>query len=380
MEHVKIPTSSSPRAHLLARLSWRGELIRLRTAVIYLHGFPDMAVLPPAAAAVAADGWASRFPRKMCAALLEGIPGCLFVAFNAAGVPGSDAEVSFEQKTLSRELADAVDVVRFVRQRYLGGGSDPWESGMALSSRAAARPPLREAVAAGARAGARARAAATTAEPRAGREGDRRQFLRSCVAAGINAASAASRPAPSAPVAPIHVLGLSTGAIIASLLRGSGCDRCLGIIAVAGLLDLRLGLEIDFDAEQIAQAKSQGWCSKDFWLPVAAAAAAAGGGVAFCKTGLRLGAQYLEEYTNGRLDIGAAVRASGGPRPKLLVIHGTKDRSVPVAHGQALFDAAAEPKELLLINGGTHLLTNTKRFKKAARAVVAFVQSSLLAS
>lgn len=41
------------------------------------------------------------------------------------------------------------------------------------------------------------------------------------------------------------------------------------------------------------------------------------------------------------------------PRP-LFVIHGTEDRIVPVWFGQALYDRAPEPKELLLIEGGGH--------------------------
>ena len=79
----------------------------------------------------------------------------------------------------------------------------------------------------------------------------------------------------------------------------------------------------------------------------------------------------------GRLDILAAVSAPAAPVPRLLVIHGTKDRSVPLAHGEALFEAAAEPKEIVVVKGGTHLLNSSKRFRKAANAIVALVQSAL---
>jgi fermentation-respiration switch protein FrsA (DUF1100 family) len=39
----------------------------------------------------------------------------------------------------------------------------------------------------------------------------------------------------------------------------------------------------------------------------------------------------------------------------LLIIHGDKDNVVPLAHGQALFAAAAEPKEMWIVPGGGHI-------------------------
>lgn len=41
------------------------------------------------------------------------------------------------------------------------------------------------------------------------------------------------------------------------------------------------------------------------------------------------------------------------PRP-LLVVHGSDDRIIPVTRGRAVYDAAAEPKRLLLVEGGGH--------------------------
>jgi fermentation-respiration switch protein FrsA (DUF1100 family) len=38
----------------------------------------------------------------------------------------------------------------------------------------------------------------------------------------------------------------------------------------------------------------------------------------------------------------------------LLVLHGDADRIIPVSQGQSLFDAAAEPKRLIVYPGGRH--------------------------
>jgi hypothetical protein len=39
----------------------------------------------------------------------------------------------------------------------------------------------------------------------------------------------------------------------------------------------------------------------------------------------------------------------------LLIIHGDKDNVVPLSHGQALFAAAAQPKEIWVVEGGGHI-------------------------
>jgi len=43
-----------------------------------------------------------------------------------------------------------------------------------------------------------------------------------------------------------------------------------------------------------------------------------------------------------------------GPIP-LLIIHGDQDQVVPLSHGQALFDKAAQPKEMWVVEGGRHI-------------------------
>jgi fermentation-respiration switch protein FrsA (DUF1100 family) len=63
-------------------------------------------------------------------------------------------------------------------------------------------------------------------------------------------------------------------------------------------------------------------------------------------------------FTEQRLSIPAVPAAEDvvsqiAPRP-LLIIHGTNDTVVLPDHAQRLYDAAAQPKELWLVDGGTH--------------------------
>jgi fermentation-respiration switch protein FrsA (DUF1100 family) len=48
--------------------------------------------------------------------------------------------------------------------------------------------------------------------------------------------------------------------------------------------------------------------------------------------------------------------ASISPMP-LLVLHGDRDRTVPMHHGQRLYDAAREPKQLWIVPGAGHIQT-----------------------
>ena len=49
-----------------------------------------------------------------------------------------------------------------------------------------------------------------------------------------------------------------------------------------------------------------------------------------------------------------SLRLIAGLRAPLLVLHGEDDMIVPVEHGRALFDAAPEPKRLLVVPGAGH--------------------------
>lgn len=62
-----------------------------------------------------------------------------------------------------------------------------------------------------------------------------------------------------------------------------------------------------------------------------------------------------------RFDSAAKVAAIGSP---LLVVHGKADPLIPVALGQQLFEAAQEPKRLILVEGATHHNTQTKAMEQ----------------
>jgi fermentation-respiration switch protein FrsA (DUF1100 family) len=49
-----------------------------------------------------------------------------------------------------------------------------------------------------------------------------------------------------------------------------------------------------------------------------------------------------------------SLRLIGRLRAPLLVLHGEDDAIVPVEHGRALFDAAADPKRLRIVPGVGH--------------------------
>ncbi len=53
------------------------------------------------------------------------------------------------------------------------------------------------------------------------------------------------------------------------------------------------------------------------------------------------------------------------PRP-LLIIHGDKDETVPVAHAGQLYDKAGSPKEMTILSGAGHRLRMDERAVKAA--------------
>jgi uncharacterized protein len=61
----------------------------------------------------------------------------------------------------------------------------------------------------------------------------------------------------------------------------------------------------------------------------------------------------------------------GKVRAPVLVLHGDRDRVVPVRFGRALFDAASEPKEGWFVSGAGH--EDLAQFG-ALEAVVAFLE------
>lgn len=299
-----------PPCSLLCRLAWRGDQDcagppGFDDAVLFLHGFPDLAVDP-----VSLEH-GSRFCRKLCDSVLDATPGSssrLFCAFNSSGLPGSNDGVRFEEKLLSREVIDVLAVASHLR---------------------------------------------TTCH-----------------------------------VKRLHILGLSTGAILAALLRcrpelGPGFFERVSITAVAGLLDAGEGVcKYDFDPLQMTQFSEQGWCWKEFWLPPGLATKAVDWDLArtaatdpdcWEKVPMRLNRSYIDDART--LNIQASVASSSIP---FLVIHGESDTNIPVSEGIGLFDAAADPKQLCVITKANHLFTSTSHFKKLLRAFLDHVASSAL--
>ncbi|GAB9477587.1 hypothetical protein Gpo141_00014688 [Globisporangium polare] len=306
---------------------------RFDAVLVYLHGFPDMAVHPTKL------DFASRMPFKLAETWLSSTSNTsagtsssvAFVAFNFGGVPGSDRELRFTDKTISQEVDDAVAVCEFVRKTLL--------------------------------------------RVRVNAEGN----------------SSGGK---------VHVVGLSTGAIIASLLR-SRAGVADSIAVIAGLLDLERGIEYDFSPQQMAQFESEGACWKEFYLPEgvpqpenveisfdgetsAEILKRYGGGEAIDDTQdeslaprrvfIRLSKKYVDGCRDGTLDIEQAVSSgvwtTTRPLPPFLVIHGDADQNVPFHNGEELFSAASEPKTFLPIAKANHLLSNSKHLKKALKAIV----------
>ena len=56
----------------------------------------------------------------------------------------------------------------------------------------------------------------------------------------------------------------------------------------------------------------------------------------------------------------------------LLILHGTDDKTVPVENAQALFSIAAEPKELILLEGADHRISDDVNQKAFIAASVAW--------
>ena len=70
-----------------------------------------------------------------------------------------------------------------------------------------------------------------------------------------------------APDGGVHVVGVSSGAIVAALLRA--LPLVSSVSAVAGLCDSgQNAVAIDFSAQQLADMQSCGFCLKQFWLPL----------------------------------------------------------------------------------------------------------------
>jgi alpha-beta hydrolase superfamily lysophospholipase len=87
--------------------------------------------------------------------------------------------------------------------------------------------------------------------------------------------------------------------------------------------------------------------------------------------GRGLGVPFALEYATGRLALAPA------GLPMHLVVHGEADEVVGFEHGASLHEMAAEPCELLLIQGGDHRLTDADHRQRAVAASLAWLRRFL---
>ncbi|CAD7963418.1 unnamed protein product [Amoebophrya sp. A120] len=239
----------------------------------------------------------------------------------------------------------------------------------------------------------------------------------------------------------VHVVGISTGAIIASLLRGplgeAVREKILTLTAIAGCgcSGMDTALRYDFDEAQLLSFEENGYCLKDYWLPLRdesnpgeavlvaeemqvveqtteqadeksrQAAQNALDNPKYYKHQLKLDKSYMDDFLS--LDVKASVSSPAGSScavvaqgvdtalfpgrdddaekdpeqhftpaaTPLLIIHGKEDRAVPFSEGELLFQTACEPKRFCGINKGNHLLTNSKDMKKALNEIADFIKT-----
>jgi len=69
----------------------------------------------------------------------------------------------------------------------------------------------------------------------------------------------------------------------------------------------------------------------------------------------------LSPLTTQRFDAASRIAQAGSPVVVLVVVHGSEDSLIPPALGRALFERAAEPMRLVLVQGGSHHDSNAIR-------------------
>ncbi|OQR90744.1 serine protease family S09X [Achlya hypogyna] len=170
----------------------------------------------------------------------------------------------------------------------------------------------------------------------------------------------------------VHVVGLSTGAILAACLRSFDHPQLRTIAVIAGIADAVAGMSLDFSPQQLAAMDSEGYCSHGFYWPKDWPLAEDCVKDESFESTYKVWRPLDRAYTDGMATLDIRQHVASGTVP-FLVIHGSADKSVSVNHGQNLFATAAEPKQWLLIKGANHLLTNTSHMKKALNAIVAHI-------
>jgi uncharacterized protein len=60
-----------------------------------------------------------------------------------------------------------------------------------------------------------------------------------------------------------------------------------------------------------------------------------------------------------------------------LVVHGTEDRTVPIAEGERLFGFARQPKAFWAVAGADHLFTDSEHARRAGRAIATWLTGAI---
>ena len=136
------------------------------------------------------------------------------------------------------------------------------------------------------------------------------------------------------------LVGHSTGAIDAALYAHKD-KRITKLILLSGVSDLKHAVHYDFTDEQVNQFWSKGYIA--YKCP----------GAWYHNKKLKK-AFYDEFFT---LNIPKSLKKYYHP---LLIVHGSKDESVPVKEAHQLYKIANKPKKILIIRGADHRFTKKR--------------------
>lgn len=151
------------------------------------------------------------------------------------------------------------------------------------------------------------------------------------------------------------VHGHSTGAIVASLYAHK--DKRISKLVLSGAVEnLKTAVRFDFTDEQV----------RTFWLK---------GYIVYKKSkhwtsGKKLKKAFYDEFF--KLDIHKAMKSYRRP---LLILHGEKDKAVPVECAYALYGIAHKPKKIIIIKGADHQFSQRKWLKQCVESMTKFASS-----
>jgi len=76
----------------------------------------------------------------------------------------------------------------------------------------------------------------------------------------------------------------------------------------------------------------------------------------------------------GKYDVVEAVKEMHCP---VLIVHGSLDEQVPLSHGEVLYENANEPKDIQIIEGADHRLTDPSHRRKAVELTLEWFKKYL---